>query len=335
MKFAEIIKKNISLVAFLVITSGMIIAQFYYAQFAHLTIYEWGAIALYSLWFLVIGIVDIKFMRVPFGLTVPVIIAGLLWRFIDGTEQQNVLIGFDSNPFMAACGISFGFIISDLITHFGNWFVKYPQSSQGLTALWVAIPIMLVNTFVPIYPLWAVSLAVIVLRGLVYLLSKQNKSFNQALEKLQKNPLAAYILFFIVIIGAGFYSIQNAHSQAERTFLIIFALCSSFILEETILPFISGFFHKEVVSEEEDQKSIMGGGDAMFNAALGSLWGPLVIANCLIMAFLEALLFTGCIRILQLIKKVPKDMSAEMPFTPFIILSAQIILLVDILSKVN
>lgn len=304
----------------------------YFGFKAPLRNYELSGVIILDLWLLIVALIDLKTLYIPLWLTGPIILGLLAWRFLDQNYYHEPLIGFGLSPFMAATGISFGFLISDMITHFGNWFVKYPQSWQGLIPVWLSIFLIVLNLLLPAYPVWLVPLIVCLARACLYWLYEKNLNFQKVFDWLIKKPWLAYGLILGLIIFSAFINIK----QNEKTNLIAYTLCMSFLLEEIFLPIFYKLFKIKV--EEDNNPSILGGGDAMLIAALGAYWGPIVIANCLQMSFVLAFLFAGTSRLINWLKQKLKNSNSnnilqEIAFAPFIALSAQIIVLVEILIK--
>jgi hypothetical protein len=330
--------KNWQIILYLFISLSLTAGQFYLAKKAHLANIQLIGIAAFSLWILLIGIIDILFLSIPLWLTAPIIIAVLAWRFLDKTVYDDPLIGFGLNTFLTASGFAIGLIVTDLITHFGNWFAKYPNSMQGLVAIWLALPFMIVNSVIgESYPLWILFVILLVLRGLLQWAYTKNITFKNVLNWLCKKPWLAYSLLFVIMIASAYYNLYDIQKvtllKGLRMNLVIFSLCFAFVIEEIVMPILAKFFKFKF--EEEDSQTVLGGGDAMLNGAIGSLWGPIVVVNCLQMSFFAALLVLGPIKFVHWLRKKEADLNVlkGIPFAPFITFSAQIILLAEILVK--
>lgn len=334
------LKRYWTLGVYLLITLGLVVAQLYYGLKANLPSTEMWGIGIFSLWLLIIGLIDFFLMQIPLWLTAPVMLAALAWRFLDKTVYEDPLIGFGLNTFMSACGLSMGIVVADLITHFGNWFAKYKSSVQGLLALWLALPLMVINAFIPFnYPLWVLLLLILLFRAVLQWLYLKNTNFKMALDWLFEKPWLAYLFLFVVLLSSAYYNLydiqQSTILKGLRMNLVIFSLCFALLTEEILVPFVVKLC-KFPVPEEETQ-AVLGGGDAMLSGAIGSLWGPIVVLNCLQLSFLVALLVLGPFKLIQWLRK--KESSAnmlnEVPFAPFITFSAQIILLAEVLVKLS
>ncbi len=324
-------KNYFPFIFYILAAMGLAVAHLYFGFKIPLRQYELIGVIVFDLWLLATALIDMKTLYIPLWITAPVIIGLLAWRLIDPNYYHEPLIGFGLNPALVASGISFGFLVSDMITHFGNWFVKYPQSWQGLIAVWMSIVLILVNLFLPVYPLWLMFLMVCILRWLIHWAYSKNQSFQKVFNWLVEKPWLAYSLILGLLILAAFYTMQ----KTEKMNLIIWSVCLSFLLEEIFLPIFYKLF--KIKTEEDQNPSVLGGGDAMLAATLGAYWGPLVTVYALEMAFLLAFLLIGSGKLINWLQKKLKNNTTnilqEMAFAPFIAISAQIIMLAEILVK--
>ncbi|MDX1919140.1 MAG: prepilin peptidase [Candidatus Caenarcaniphilales bacterium] len=338
------------MILFALTTLSLAFYELFRAYKVHYSQPELLFILAFSLWVLVVGILDIKTKQIPLWLTSPIIIASLILHILYPENDPNkTLIGFQLPLFDVALGIAFGFIMIDLVTHFGNWLAKYQKNAQGLLPLCVFVPVSIATFFIipPTLPFWSMPLIVILVRFAYGLLYSKNPPFKASFETLLKNPLIIYSLFFVLIfIQACAVLYNKVESPFIKINYVVLALCSAFVLEEVIIPCIDWLRSKitkanpeKALEAEEDQLSVLGGGDASLTAALGALWGAIVINNCLLLAFFLAFILVGSYKLIVfLLQKAKPNFSMdfqikEIPFAPFITLSAQVVLLAEILVK--
>lgn len=308
----------------------------------------------FSLWVLIVGIIDIQFKNIPLWMTSPVIILSLaLHSIFPVVDSKLSLIGFQMSLFDVAMGIAFGFIMIDVVTHFGNWLAKYPKSSQGLLPLCVFVPVSVIAFFLlpSTLPYWSLPVAVILLRLIFGVLYSRSVAFKETFEKLLQAPLVIYSIFFVLIFVQACAVLYNKVDAPNiKINYVVLTLCSAFVLEEVILPVFNwlsskflGFQKKEEqlvsVLPKEEEPSVLGGGDASLTAALGALWGAIIVNNCLLLAFLLAFVLVAFYKLIVFAlqknnSKLPDIFQIkEIPFAPFITISAQVILLAEILVK--
>jgi len=281
-----------------------------------------------QLWLWLIGFRDLQIKKIELFLTAPILLSILPLAFLYPiTSQEFEIIGIKITPFECGAGIVFGFLITDILTHFGNWIMKFPQSGQGLLSIWVALPLMIISIFIPVLPLWVSLLAIVVFWFLLAWLSGKNKTIQIQLEKLCTNPLLAYTLLlgFMLIFGyIVVFQTQLISQPLEKGQSIIFLLCFSYLLNEVCLPIFS-----KNQKEEDETLSVLGGGDAYLNACIGSLWGATSINTFLILAVFLAFIFIGICKLFkinQLSNSEPANNSFnEIAFAPFIAFSVQLV----------
>lgn len=314
------------------------------------------AIGLFNFWLLLVSLIDIKYKEIPLWLTAPIIIGAIVYRLfpLDLVTARNAILGLNLYPFDAALGICFGFITVDMITHFGNWLAKFPHSSQGLLPIWISIIPIALSMFVPIYPLWLIPVVIISIRALAEFGYSKNENIKKSITWMCTNAAITYVILFTMLFAIGYAFLYNRgiSSPTERIHLVVFVLCFSFILEEVLVPSFQWIVDKikskkqietdsnqTLQKTQAEEKSVLGGGDAMLTAAIGGLWGAVVVNNCLLMAFVVALIIFAFIRLLGLFFKsatwanYKSSNAPEVPFAPFIVISAQIILFAEIMIR--
>lgn len=335
---------NICLLIFIFLTLAWVGVQLFFGLKYKLHKVELLEISLFGAWALLVGSIDIKTKRIPLWTTGSVIVGVLIWRFTDHSGLNGVL-GLGIKPIEAAMGVVFGFLISDMITHYGNWLAKFPKSPQGLLPIWMAIPLLLTICLLPAdflmenNMLIVSGVALLALRLALEFFHRKQIAFQKIVDLLLSNALITYSTLFVLLVTFAVVSVNNLdyfNSASIRTELIIFVLCISFALEEIIVPLIYKIFRVSTSAEAEleEKPSIMGGGDVLVNAAIGGLWGPREINACLLFAFLFALIVVGIMKLINFLKKKEIQSSLqEMAFAPFIIFSAQLILFLEIMFR--
>ncbi|MDJ0625152.1 MAG: prepilin peptidase [Candidatus Caenarcaniphilales bacterium] len=341
---------------FAFLTISLAFLHYFYAIKFQLERLELIAIAIFTLWILLIGFIDIKSREIPLWLTAPIIIAGLIFRLFQDNfiSENNAVLGLNLHFFDAALGICFGFIIVDMITHFGNWLAKYPSSSQGLLPIWISIIPISLSAFIPVYPLWAIFFALIIFRFLIEYLYSRTTYLKDLIDWLCANALITYIVLFTILFSVAYVFLNNSSISlsVERINLVISILCFNFIIEEILLPVIQFISRKlkniaDIPSEQKEQtvnkdvedalekNSVLGGGDATLTAALGAIWGAVVINNCLLLAFVLALIVFGIAKLISFLTK-NSDLTSSglrVPFAPFVTISAQVVLFAEIMLR--
>ena len=288
------------------------------------------ALIITQLWLWLIGFRDLQIKKIELFLTAPVLLSILPLAFLYPiTSPEFEIIGIRITPFECGAGIVFGFLITDILTHFGNWIMKFPQSGQGLLSIWIALPLMIISIFVPALPLWVSLLSIVIFWFLLAFLSQKNKTVQIQLEKLCTNPLLAYTLLLGLMLIFGYIVVfqpQLISEPLEKSQSIIFLLCFSYLLNEVCLPIFS-----KNQKEEEETLSVLGGGDAYLNACIGSLWGATSINTFLILAVFLAFIFIGICKLFKINQLSSSELNLnntsfnEIAFAPFIVFSVQLV----------
>ncbi|MDX1917921.1 MAG: hypothetical protein SFT81_02090 [Candidatus Caenarcaniphilales bacterium] len=272
----------------------------------------------FYLWAGLVAWIDLKSKLIPLKVILPVIYLALGWHFFDQSPYRyESLLGLGTNFFMAMLGLSVGLLVTDLLTHFGNFIAKFPSTRQGILPLWFALPGMLLCLFFSESPVWLFPLLTLVLR-IVYFLLLERADPPSWLNKLENLPWLAFLLVIGALIGGAVYTFNFTEPITLQA--VVYSLGVSYLLEETILT----NFAKPPPQQEQDQPSVIGGGDALLNAALGAWWGPFALVSSLQIAFMLAFIVVAALKILKKIKRDSLPFSQEMPFAPFILLGAQI-----------
>lgn len=313
---------------------------FYFAfkyKFNNITYFT---LALTQVWLWAIGWLDLKTKRINLFLTAPLLLGILPLAFLyPVTNQEFEIIGIKITPFECAAGIAFGFLITDMLTHFGNYIMKFPQSQQGLLSVWTALPLIIISIFVPAFPLWTCLLLIVSFWFLLSILSSKIKTVEIRLEKLCTNPLLAYGLLLGIMLIFGYivvFQTQLIAQPAEKCQNIIFLLCFAYLLNEVCLP----IFSKQQQKKEEETLSVLGGGDAYLNACIGCLWGATSINTFLILAVFLVFIVIGTCKLLKINKSASSEPNLnlnnnplnEIAFAPFITFSVQLVTVLALAS---
>ncbi|HEY9886105.1 MAG TPA: hypothetical protein V6C96_02475 [Vampirovibrionales bacterium] len=357
------IKHNWTLFLYFLSVGLLLSIQLFYSLKADFDWFHYLLLALFNIWIVFIGFWDCKNKTIPLWLTGPVMLLVLSFHLLF-PEGSNVFsaavgsfLGFKISALDSAFGLCLGFMVLDIVTHFGNWMSRFPQSSQGLFPLWLAMPILFLNLFVDKLILWQLFFVLVVVRLLFQFLYVKSPKFCKTLEWLCLNPALTYSLIFLLLITVG-YSYQvgsRLHLSLSQLNNFIFILAAAFILEEVLIPFIFFVLEKlwlknknsdeldddrqslNVLNVKPEGQSILGGGDVTFAASIGCLWGAVVVNNFLLVTFLLAFLliaiYKGYLKVVSVMQKQsnPLIASSEIPFAPFMVLCAQIVMINNIL----
>ena len=250
------------------------------------------ALIITQLWLWLIGFRDLQIKKIELFLTAPVLLSILPLAFLYPiTSPEFEIIGIRITPFECGAGIVFGFLITDILTHFGNWIMKFPQSGQGLLSIWIALPLMIISIFVPALPLWVSLLSIVIFWFLLAFLSQKNKTVQIQLEKLCTNPLLAYTLLLGLMLIFGYIVVfqpQLISEPLEKSQSIIFLLCFSY-------------------------------------------WGATSINTFLILAVFLAFIFIGICKLFKINQLSSSELNLnntsfnEIAFAPFIVFSVQLV----------
>lgn len=307
-----------------------------------------------NLWLLILGLIDIKKRIIPLCLTAPIILGVFVYRFFEtisiGSKTPQ-LIGLGIGSFYSATGICLGFAIFDGVTHFGNWMTKCIPSTQGLIAIWNALPFMIIGTFITPYTFWIIPICIVISRIIFELAYSRIKLVSIVLDKLYKIPWFTYLILICFIFIGFYFSLQDmfksdtGKSILSKPEIIVYSLSISYVLEELIVPFVYylvSLYKKETLEKVQESEiiTVMGGGDALLAASIGAILGPFMFLNCVQIAFFLVFIFILCFRLIDYFKeklkstdkRKDKNKVKEIPLAPFIAFSLQIVVIYSMLT---
>lgn len=244
-----------------------------------------------------------------------------------------------------SAGLLTAFLVFDFLTHSVNVLLKREKTNQGLISLLICgfsgILLFIVcsichfsrHSFLVSLPIYIVFIS--------FFIAFTGIQLYSFLKKRQIiGAVFSYVIFCAGCVGTFvsciYYGIPG---DALRLFIISSAIV--FLIQEVLLTTIFSLFpckskcDNETKKEESQNKrnSVLGGGDTVFMALLGSMLGPEVVFSVF---FLGLLLFACMSMVLKILEKFQLKQvgeTNEFPFVPFLAIAGEVFMILNIIDK--